>query len=113
MAGWRLTLAALSCLPIAAPASAATFGELAQWCAAESDGGRPDLCAGYLETYLDGLASPDASLNDGVRTCVPESEDRAQVVALLLTYARSHPEAAGRSGVAGLGQALKDRYPCA
>ena len=107
-----MALAALLGMVLATPVRAATFGELVQWCAAESDGGRPGLCSGYLETYIDGLASPDASLSDGARACVPEAEDRARVVALLLAYARSHPEAAGKSGVAGLGQALKDRYPC-
>lgn len=109
---WRTALVALWLTALAVPASAATFGELVQWCAPESEDGRPGLCAGYLETYIAGLASPDASLNDGVRACVPESEDRAKVVALLQSFARSHPEAAGEPGVAGLGQALKDRYPC-
>ena len=112
MGAWRMALAALWGMSLAAPASAATFGELAQWCAPEADGGRPGLCAGYLETYLAGLGSPDPSLNDGVRACVPESEDRARIVELLLGFAQSHPEAAGEPGVAGLGQALKDRYPC-
>jgi hypothetical protein len=72
----RIALAGLWGRSLAAPASAATFGELVQWCAPENDGGRPGLCAGYLETYIARLASPDPSLNDGVRACVPESEDR-------------------------------------
>jgi hypothetical protein len=108
-----MALAALWGTSLAGPASAASFGELVQWCAPENDGGRPGLCAGYLKTYLAGLASPEASLNNGVRACVPESEDRAQAVALLQAFARSHLEAADEPGVAGLGQALKDRYPCA
>jgi|tagenome__1003787_1003787.scaffolds.fasta_scaffold18191790_1 hypothetical protein len=96
----------------ALPASAATFAELVQWCAPEEKGGRPGLCSGYLETYLEGLASPDPSLNDGVRACVPEATDRAQVRALIESHARSHPESGGQPGIVGLGQALKDRYPC-
>src|SRR3954449_1860818 len=71
----------------ALPASAATFAELVQWCAPEEKGGRPGLCSGYLETYLEGLASPDPSLNDGVRACVPEATDRAQVRALIESHA--------------------------
>ena len=106
-----LTLSLLAVAP-AVPASAATFAELAQWCAPEANGGRPGLCSGYLETYLEALASPDPSLNDGVRACVPDTVDRAEIRTLIGSYARSHPEAAGQSGIAGLGQALKGRYPC-
>jgi hypothetical protein len=73
----------------AVPAAAATFGELEAWCAPPDAGGRPRLCSGYLETYIQGLASTDPSLNDGVRACVPEGADRAEVVRL-----------------------LQDRYPC-
>ncbi len=102
------------CLGLAAPvpALAASFADLTAWCAAESAGGRPGLCAGYLETYLQALAGPDPSLNDGVRACVPEDADRTQIHALIQSYAQQHPEAAGASGVRGLGLALKDRYPC-
>ena len=60
------------------PANAATFGELEAWCAPPEAGGRPGLCSGYLETMIQGLASTDPSLNDGVRACVPEGEDRAE-----------------------------------
>src|SRR4051794_24853484 len=91
----------------APPASAATFGGLGQWCSPEEKGGPPGLCSGYLETCLEGLASPDPSLNDGVRACVPATTDRAQVRALIQSYARSHPETGSQSGIAGLGQALK------
>jgi hypothetical protein len=101
--------AGLSAL-LAAPAMAATFGDLVGWCA-EADG-RPALCSGYLETYLQGLASPDPSLNNGVRACVPETTDRAEIRALIQSYARKHPESLTSSGVEGLGRALKDRYPC-
>ena len=107
-----LRFVGLSLVVVAAapPASAATFAELVQWCSPEEKGGRPGLCSGYLETYLEGLASPDPSLNDGVRACVPEATDRAQVRALIHSYARSHPEAGGQPGIVGLGQALKGRY---
>ena len=106
-----VTLSLLALAP-SIPASAATFAELAQWCAPEANGGRPGLCSGYLETYLQGLASPDPSLNDGVRACVPETTDRAEIHALIASYARSHPEAGSKPGITGLGQALKGRYPC-
>jgi hypothetical protein len=104
----------VACLGLVAPlpALAATFGELTSWCAPESSGGRPGLCTGYLETYLEALASPDQSLNDGTRACVPENADRSQINALIQSYAKQHPEAAGESGVRGLGLALGDRYPC-
>ncbi|MGD9510691.1 MAG: Rap1a/Tai family immunity protein [Geminicoccaceae bacterium] len=94
------------------PAGAATFGELASWCAPEDAGGRPALCASYLQTYLEALRTDDASLNDGVRACVPEAADRTELVGLIRTYAKTHPEASSRSGVAGAGDALKDRFPC-
>lgn len=102
------------CLSMAAPLSAraATFAELVEWCAPENAGGRPGLCSGYLETYLPALASPDDSLNDGERACVPETTDRTEIRAMIRDYAREHPEAANEPGVAGLGRALKDRYPC-
>src|SRR5215213_8260256 len=98
-------LAAAFGVLLAVPASAATFGELAEWCAPEDAGGRPGLCAGYLETYLAGPASTDASLNDGV----PESADRATIRALVQAFARNHPESLPGPGAAGLGQALKGR----
>ena len=108
------TLLLAACLSVAAPLSAfaATFGELVEWCGPENSGGRPGLCSAYLETYLQALASPDASLNDGVRACVPESADRAQINALIQAYGRQHPESTGESGVGGVGLALKDHYPC-
>ena len=96
----------------AGPTFAASFAELVAWCAPEDAGGRPGLCSGYLETYLSALASPDPSLNDGVRACVPEMPDRAEILALIQSYASEHPESKSKSGVGGLGHALKDRYPC-
>jgi Rap1a immunity proteins len=96
----------------ATPAFSATFAELVAWCAPEDAGGRPGLCSGYLETYLPALASPDALMNDGVRACVPETTDRAEIWAMIQDYAREHPEAANEPGVEGLGRVLKDRYPC-
>jgi len=95
-----------------APARAATFGELVEWCAPADENGRPGLCSGYLETYLKGLASPDPSLTDGSRACVPETTDRADILLLIQAYARAHPQSLTASGIGGLGQALKDRYPC-
>ena len=86
-----LLVAGLGAIP-AAPAFAATFAELVAWCAPEDAGGRPGLCSGYLETYLQALASSDASMNDGVRACVPETTDRAEILALIQSYASKHPE---------------------
>ena len=95
-----------------APAAAATFGEIAAWCTPPDAGGRPALCSGYLETYLQGLASADPLLNNGVRACVPETEDRGEVMRLIQAYARANPSSEALSGIAGVGEALKDRYPC-
>jgi hypothetical protein len=106
-----LIFAGLLLLPTV-PVNAATFGELEAWCATPEAGGRPRLCSGYLETMIEGLASTDPSLNDGVRACVPEGEDRAEVVRLLLAYARDNPSSRDRSAIVGLGQAVKGRYPC-
>ena len=104
-------LVSLGVVP-AAPAVAATFAELVAWCAPEDAGGRPALCSGYVETYLPALAASDALLNDGVRACVPETADRAEIWALIQSYASKHPESKSGSAVGGLGHALKDRYPC-
>ena len=93
-------------------AAAATFGELAAWCAPEDAGGRPGLCANYLQTYLEALRTDDPSLNDGVRACVPNTVEHAELTRLIGAYAREHPDAEARSGVAGAGEALKDRFPC-
>ena len=105
----RLALAAAFGVLLGVPASAPTFGELVEWRAPEDARARPGFRAGYLA----GLASTDASLNDGVRACVPESEDRATIRALIQAFARGHRESLPDPGLAGLGQALKDRYPCA
>jgi hypothetical protein len=96
----------------AGPAAAASFSEFASWCAPEASGGRPQLCASYLQTYLEALRATDGSVNDGVRACVPDSADQAELVRLIRAYARAHPEAAERSGVAGAGEALRGRFPC-
>ena len=106
-----LLVAGLGAIP-AAPAFAATFAELVAWCAPEDAGGRPGLCSGYLETYLQALASHNETLNDGVRACVPETTDRAEIRAMIQDYARKHPEAANESGGPAVGRVLKDRYPC-
>jgi hypothetical protein len=96
----------------AGPVAAATFGELEAWCAPTDAGGRPGLCSGYLETELAGLASADPSLNGGNRVCVPEAEDRSRVIRLLRAYASENPSSRAVPGIVGLGQALKDHYPC-
>jgi hypothetical protein len=106
-----LIAAGLLCLGVS-PAAAATFGELVAWCAPADAGGRPVLCSRYLETYLEALASPKESLNDGVRACVPETADRGELVRLILAYADAHPASDALSGIAGAGKALEDRYPC-
>ena len=96
----------------AVSAHAASFAELVEWCAPEDAGGRPKLCSGYLETYLGALASHNETLNDGVRVCVPETTDRAEIRAMIQDYARKHPGAANESGGLVVGRVLKDRYPC-
>jgi len=93
------------------PAAAATFGELEAWCAPPEEGGRPALCSGYLETYLQGLASTKPSLNGGNRVCVPESEDRGELIRALRVYASKNPSSRKLPGVVGLGRALEG-YPC-
>lgn len=112
MRGLVLLIAAGCALATARPAAAASFGELAEWCAPEAAGGRPGLCSGYLETYLSALASTDPTQNDGVRACVPEETDRAVIRARIEAYAREHPDAAAKPGVTVLGEALRDSYPC-
>jgi Rap1a immunity proteins len=107
----HLIVAGFLLLP-AVPAAAATFGELESWCAPPDAGGRPRLCSGYLETEIQGLASTDPSMNSGVRACVPETEDRGKLVQLLRAYARENPSSRDLPGIVGLGQALKDHYPC-
>ena len=91
------------CLSVAAPFPRSPPPSPSSWNGAprkmRADG--PGLCSAYLETYLQALASPDPSLNDGVRACVPESADRAQIHALIQAYSRQHPESAGESGVGG------------
>ena len=94
-----LLIAAAGALAVAQPAMAASFGELAEWCAPEASGGRPGLCSGYLETYIAALASKDETANGGVRACVPEAADRAELQSLLQAYAKKHPESAGEPGV--------------
>jgi hypothetical protein len=111
MRGAPYRLLAALVVTIATPAAAASFGELDAWCAPPDQGGKPTLCQGYLASGLELLASPDKSLNDGLRACVPE-EDRGKVVSLLRAYARSHPAARSLDGVDGLGLVLKERYPC-
>jgi len=107
----HLVAVALICLSVA-PVAAASFGEIAAWCTPPDAGGRPALCSGYLETYLQALASPDPSLNNGARACVPETEDRSELMLLIQAYARASPSSESLSGIAGVGEALKDRYPC-
>jgi hypothetical protein len=104
-------VAALAML-IAMPVSAATFGELDAWCAPGDKGGKPTLCEGYLQSEITLLASPDKSLNGGIRVCVPENEDRAQIISLLRIYALHHPPSRDLDSVTGLGLALQGRFPC-
>jgi hypothetical protein len=47
-----------------------------------------------------------------VRACVPETDDRGEVMRLIQAYARANPSSAALSGIAGVGEALKVRYPC-
>lgn len=93
-------------------ARAASFSEIVSWCAPESQGGRPNLCFAYLETYLEALTSTDPDRNDGVRACVPASADRTELAKLILAYAKEHPTEENQSGIGGVGMALKGSYPC-
>ena len=97
---------------VATPAAAATFGELAAWCAPADTGGRPLLCAAYLDAGLGLLASPDRAAAGDARACVPAGEDPARVVRLLEDYAGRHPASRRLPGAAGLGLALAGRYAC-
>ena len=106
-----LIVAGLLLLPVM-PTAAAPFGEVESWCAPPDTGGRPTLCSGFLETEIQGLASTDPSMIGGVRTCVPETEDRGKLRQLMRAYARDNPSSRDLPGVVGLGQALKDLYPC-
>src|SRR5690348_9979220 len=47
-----LPLLAVAATLAATPARAASFGELAAWCAPADAGGRPLLCAAYLDAGL-------------------------------------------------------------
>ena len=97
---------------IATPAVAATLGELLTWCGPPDQGGRPQLCEGYLEAGLELLASPDPMSNGGTPACVPATEDRGRIIGLIQDYARQHPSSRSLSYPGGLGLALKERYPC-
>ena len=43
---------------------------------------------------------------------MPEMMDRADILQLIKVYAREHPEILTASGIADLGQVLKDHYRC-
>ncbi len=106
----RLALVAALVQLTSTPVAAASFGEFMSWCTGAN--ARPILCSGYLVTYLEGLASPDQSVNSGLRACVPENADRDELMRLIRAYAEANPSSSALPGFAGVGQALKDRYPC-
>jgi Ssp1 endopeptidase immunity protein Rap1a len=97
---------------VAAPAAAASFGELQSWCAPAERGGRPLLCAAYLDADLERLVPAARTAGGGTAACVPADADRGRIVALVEDYARRHPSSRRLSDTAGLGLALKDRFPC-
>jgi Rap1a immunity proteins len=106
----RVGLAAV--LPTVAPgtAGAATLAELAGWCAPGS--GYGNLCGGYLETILGGLASTNPTMNGGNRTCVPADADRAEIIRSVRAYAARSQAANDTAAIDGVGAALKGRFPC-
>ena len=101
-------------LATAAPhaASAATFGELATWCAPQKEGGSQNLCTAYLDSYLQLLASPDEQLSGEHRACVPKSEPLEQIAQIARAYADRNPSSRELAAPVGLGMALQGRYPC-
>jgi hypothetical protein len=107
-----VALCAILALSLPVSVAAATFGELEAWCAPVDQGGKPNLCSGYLDTVVELLASPDATINGGTRVCVPAGVDRGKLVTLIRDYARRHPDARDLDTVAGLGQALNGQFPC-
>jgi hypothetical protein len=108
----RLAVLAALALLLPKPGSAATLGELEAWCAPPDKSGRSGLCEGYLEANLELLASPDPTINGGVRACVPPEEDRARIVGLMRDYVHRHPEIRSQDSVMGLGMALEGHFPC-
>ena len=101
-------------LAVAAPhaASAATFGELATWCAPPNEGGSQNLCTAYLNSYLQLLASPNEQLSGEHRACVPKSEPLEQIAQIARAYADRNPASRELAAPVGLGKALQGRYPC-
>jgi hypothetical protein len=108
--GSWIGFAALLAAAMPSDASAATLGELADWCTPES--GSERLCDAYLDTIFQGLASPDPVLNGGHRACVPPDADRTEIIRLVRAHAAQSGAAKTTAAIDGVGAALEGRFPC-
>jgi hypothetical protein len=79
---------------------------------AGAQGGRPNPCHGHLESEPTLLVSRDPAITAGRRIRVPESADRAGIMALVQSYLSRDPAARDLDSFTGLGRVLEDRYPC-
>ena len=69
-------------------------------------------CEAYIQGYIDGFAFGNYEQADQYRFCIPDGVTRAQVYAVFLRYAETHPERLHWPKSWVLNAALFESFPC-
>ena len=92
-------------------ASAASFGEVMDWCSNRGNEGDQRLCVAYVSAAIELMRSPDPVSNGGHQVCVPDEDLSTIVIPMLTTWMKQNPQARNDS-LSTVGAVLASRYPC-
>ena len=92
-------------------ASAASFGEVMDWCSNRGNEGDQRLCVAYVSAAIELMRSPDPVTNGGHQLCVPDEDLSTIVIPTLTTWMKQNPQARN-DPLSTVGAVLASRYPC-
>ncbi len=93
-------------------ASAASLGQVMDWCSNRGNEGDQRLCVAYVSAAIELMRSPDPVSNGGHQVCVPDEDLSTIVIPMLTTWMKQNPQARNQDPLSTVGTVLAGRYPC-
>jgi len=92
-------------------ASAASLGQVMDWCSNRGNEGDQRLCVAYVSAAIELMRYTDPVSNGGHQLCVPDEDLGTIVIPMLTTWMKQNPQARNDS-LSTVGAVLASRYPC-
>ncbi|SRR5260221_12621338 len=92
-------------------ASAASFGEVMDWCSNCGSERDQKLCVAYVSAAIELVRSPDPVSNGSHQVCVPD-KDLNTIVIPITTWVKQNLQARDQKVLSTAGAVLAGRYPC-